>query len=454
MARRAFSNATGSTRCVARAAGPRLHARSARRSAQGAIVLDGDRSAADLPAGWTDEQDGGTYRLRRRDDEALFGHNAGPHSWKSFLFPPAADGSGRARRGAGRRHRGRPRRPPTRRATPSSACAPATCTRSRSRTGSSWAARTSTRTTRRGARARSSSPSTAARPAGTCFCVSMGTGPAGDRGLRPRADRGARRRRHRFVRRGRQRARAPRCSPSCRTRAGRAERRARPRAAVASARPARWAASWTPTDIKELLLPQPRAPALGRGRRPLPDLRQLHDGLPDLLLHHRRGRDRPGRRRGRARRACGTPASRWTSPTSTAAASARSTALALPPVDDAQARHLDRPVRHARAASAAGAASPGARWRSTSPRRPRRSARPTASRRRCRRDRRAARRGARVFAGMARRAPRADRGLRAEPLLRRRASTCSARASRPTRFYVDPPRPGRARDLRARGAAR
>ena len=38
--------------------------------------------------------------------------------------------------------------------------------------------------------------------------------------------------------------------------------------------------------IRDLLYAQPRAPALGRGRRPLPDLWELHAGLPDLLLHH------------------------------------------------------------------------------------------------------------------------------------------------------------------------
>src|SRR5829696_9237162 len=52
-----------------------------------AIVLDELDSTAELPVGWTDVQEGGTYRLARRDDAALFGHNAGPNSWKSFLFP-------------------------------------------------------------------------------------------------------------------------------------------------------------------------------------------------------------------------------------------------------------------------------------------------------------------------------------------------------------------------------
>jgi ferredoxin len=54
----------------------------------GAIVYDELGSPDDLPAGWTDEQDGGTYRLRRRGDEALFGYVVGPHSWKRFLLAP------------------------------------------------------------------------------------------------------------------------------------------------------------------------------------------------------------------------------------------------------------------------------------------------------------------------------------------------------------------------------
>ncbi len=56
--------------------------------AQDAIVYGELRSSADLPVGWTDEQDGGHYRLRRRDDEALFGYAVGPHSWKRYQLPP------------------------------------------------------------------------------------------------------------------------------------------------------------------------------------------------------------------------------------------------------------------------------------------------------------------------------------------------------------------------------
>jgi ferredoxin len=54
---------------------------------QGAITYDEIESIADLPAGLTDVQDGGHYRLVPREDGALFGYNVGPNSWKSHLFP-------------------------------------------------------------------------------------------------------------------------------------------------------------------------------------------------------------------------------------------------------------------------------------------------------------------------------------------------------------------------------
>lgn len=53
-----------------------------------AIVLAELESAADLPHGWGVEVGPGHYRLRRRDDDAVFGHSAGPQSWKQFLHPP------------------------------------------------------------------------------------------------------------------------------------------------------------------------------------------------------------------------------------------------------------------------------------------------------------------------------------------------------------------------------
>ncbi len=56
----------------------------------GAIVHAEIQGVEDLPAGWTDEQRAGAYRLRRRDDGALFGYAAGPHSWKQSFFAPVA----------------------------------------------------------------------------------------------------------------------------------------------------------------------------------------------------------------------------------------------------------------------------------------------------------------------------------------------------------------------------
>jgi ferredoxin len=53
-----------------------------------AIVYDDIETVADLPQGWTDNQEAGRYRLSRREDEALFGYAVGPHSWKKFLHPP------------------------------------------------------------------------------------------------------------------------------------------------------------------------------------------------------------------------------------------------------------------------------------------------------------------------------------------------------------------------------
>lgn len=53
-----------------------------------AIVYEEIAGVADLPAGWMDHQAPGRYRLKRRDDQALFGFAAGPQSWKRCLHPP------------------------------------------------------------------------------------------------------------------------------------------------------------------------------------------------------------------------------------------------------------------------------------------------------------------------------------------------------------------------------
>lgn len=53
----------------------------------GVIAHDVITSVDDLPIGWTDEQEGGRYRLVSRDDGARFGYAVGPQSWKELLHP-------------------------------------------------------------------------------------------------------------------------------------------------------------------------------------------------------------------------------------------------------------------------------------------------------------------------------------------------------------------------------
>ena len=54
----------------------------------GAILYDRIEKVSELPRGWTDEQQPGHYRLKRRNDDALFGFVVGPFSAKRFLHPP------------------------------------------------------------------------------------------------------------------------------------------------------------------------------------------------------------------------------------------------------------------------------------------------------------------------------------------------------------------------------
>ena len=54
---------------------------------QGAIVGAPIRAVADLPVGWGDEQEAGHYRLRRREDDAVFGFASGAQSAKPVFFP-------------------------------------------------------------------------------------------------------------------------------------------------------------------------------------------------------------------------------------------------------------------------------------------------------------------------------------------------------------------------------
>lgn len=54
----------------------------------GAITLGELSESSNHPPGWTDEQSPGSYRLQRTGSPALFDYVLGPHSWKQFLHPP------------------------------------------------------------------------------------------------------------------------------------------------------------------------------------------------------------------------------------------------------------------------------------------------------------------------------------------------------------------------------
>ena len=56
-----------------------------------AIIYDEISSVIDLPVGWIDQQDQGSYRLTKSDKKALFGYVVGPHAWKKYLYPPVQD---------------------------------------------------------------------------------------------------------------------------------------------------------------------------------------------------------------------------------------------------------------------------------------------------------------------------------------------------------------------------
>ena len=53
----------------------------------GAITYEEVETLADLPAGWSVEQAPGRFRLKKREDGALFGYSVGPRSPKKFFHP-------------------------------------------------------------------------------------------------------------------------------------------------------------------------------------------------------------------------------------------------------------------------------------------------------------------------------------------------------------------------------
>ena len=56
----------------------------------GAIIYDDIASVDELPIGWTDHQDSGTYRLQPSGEPTFFAYTSAAQSWKRFLYPPEA----------------------------------------------------------------------------------------------------------------------------------------------------------------------------------------------------------------------------------------------------------------------------------------------------------------------------------------------------------------------------
>ncbi len=54
----------------------------------GAIQYQPIDGMGDLPAGWSDFQDKGRYRLKESGEASLFGYASAPQSWKRYLHPP------------------------------------------------------------------------------------------------------------------------------------------------------------------------------------------------------------------------------------------------------------------------------------------------------------------------------------------------------------------------------
>jgi sulfhydrogenase subunit beta (sulfur reductase) len=259
------------------------------------IVYDEVSSSADLPVGWTDEQDGGHYRLKRRDDEALFGYAVGPHSFKQYQLPAEV----KVWRARVDEHGGLSDVEEAPRESPRYAFLGA---RSCELHGIGILDRVLL-----GSRhSRHPDPADRARidqlfivavqcgqAGGTCFCVSMNTGPVADHGFDLALTEILDSDRHYFtVEVGSERGAEVLEDVPHREGAPDDEAAAHH---VHERTAAQMGRELDTTDIKDLLYRNYDHPALGRGGRSLPDLRQLHDGLPDLLLHHGRGRDRSRR---------------------------------------------------------------------------------------------------------------------------------------------------------------
>ena len=268
----------------------------------GAVVYGEIEGIQDLPQGQTDEQAPGRYWLASRPDAAVFGYAAGPQSWKKYLHPAQVKLFDADRQDGAFRILNNHARP----AKPLAFLGVRACDLA--------AIEIQDRVFLDGPfpdpiyRARRENLFVIAvactAPSATCFCASMGTGPqvregAADLTLTEVVNAAD----HWFLAlagsdRGRELLAELEHQP-----ATEADLLAASAAVESAAR--RQTRRLNPAEIRDLLNVSFDHPRWDRRRRALPGMRQLHHGLPHVLLHHRRRRKRRHRRPRRALAALG-----------------------------------------------------------------------------------------------------------------------------------------------------
>src|ERR1022692_1469052 len=286
-----------------------------------AIVYDVLNSFEELPAGWTAEQEAGQYRLKRRDDGALFGYAVGAHGWKRFLYPAEARVFAAERNGHGFRILNGTAPPPRYAFLGMRACElAAMAIQDRVLLGEHYS-ETVYQARRHGVFLVAVNCTVSAP---TCFCASMHTGPPAQAGFDLALTELVDAQRHIFL----------------------VEAGTRQGAEVLAELGAKEADATVRQDPGKALR-RVRTSALGRSGGAVSRLRQLHHGLPDLLLHYGRGREQ---RRWQPRRTLAQVGFLFHAELFLYSRRQRAHVhqVALSPVADAQAGCLDRSVRQLR----------------------------------------------------------------------------------------------------------
>ena len=297
------------------------------------------RTCTICPAGWTDRQDAGRYHLERREDGALFGFAVGPQSWKQFLHPPVETLLTARNGDDGVTVTNERTKPP--RFAKSSACGPARSTPSASRIRFFAKGRIRMRLTSCGAAMHLSLLSIVVRPEALASAFQCRWGRKVDAGFDLALTQLVDENRHEFL--------VEVGSEGGAEILGHVPHRSGTAAQVAAAeavvtRTASQMGRALETDgIKALLLDNLNHPRWDEVAERCLTCAQLHHGVPDLFLHHGGGppilpADPPRAAKvGFLLHDGFLPHPWWQR--------ARDRELAVPAMDDAQARHVDRSIR-------------------------------------------------------------------------------------------------------------